>query len=472
MGQAIVWFRRDLRLADNPALQAALDAGLVPVPVYVHAPSEEEPWEPGPASNAWLHRSLEAIDAELRRLGSRLVVRRGDSLGELQNLVEQTQAEAVFWNRLYEPQCIQRDAGIEQAFASRGLVVKSFNAALFTEPWTLATGAGDPYRVFTPFWRNAVAWVASQSPLPAPLTLPVPDPAISGVSIESLQLSPRLGWDAGFWESWQPGEAGAADLLDAFVEGAAHGYKEQRNLPDRTGTSKLSPHLHFGEISPRQVSARLLSVQKPAIPESDRTQYLAELGWREFSHHLLFHYPHTPQHNLSARFERFPWAQVDPQLLRKWQRGQTGVPLVDAGMRELWHTGWMHNRVRMVVASFLTKNLRYHWSYGASWFWHTLVDADLANNTQGWQWVAGTGADAAPYFRIFNPVTQAERFDPRGSYIRHWIPELAGLPAPALFAPWQHPDAAARLAPDYPASPIVDLGASREAALDAYQRSK
>ncbi|MBP8098162.1 MAG: deoxyribodipyrimidine photo-lyase [Arenimonas sp.] len=472
MGGAIVWFRRDLRLADNPALQAALDAGLVPIPVYIHAPGEDKPWEPGAASQAWLHRSLASLAADLAKTGSRLIIRQGSSLAELEKLVAEFDIEAVFWNRLYEPAAIARDTIVKDALKSAGVNVESFNGALLVEPWTVATLGGEPYRVFTPFWRNAGQRVAGQACTPAPRVLPAVPAQLEGKSIASLGLAPRIAWDSGFWEHWQPGEAGAADLLDAFMDGAAHGYKEQRNFPDRTGSSKLSPHLHFGEISPRQIAARLLSENRPPIAQPDLAHFLSELGWREFSHHLLFHYPHTPERNLSSKFDRFPWAAVDPELLRRWQQGQTGVPLVDAGMRELWHTGWMHNRVRMVVASFLTKNLRYHWSHGARWFWDTLLDADLANNTQGWQWSAGTGADAAPYFRIFSPTAQGERFDSQGRYIRRWVPELAQLPAPALFAPWQQPDLARRLAPDYPSQPMIDLQASRAAALESYQRSK
>jgi len=472
IGSAIVWFRRDLRLADNPALQAALDAGLAPIPVYIHAPAEDKPWQPGAASQAWLHRSLSSIAADLEKTGSRLIVRRGSSLTELQKLVSEFDIEAVFWNRLYEPAAIARDTIVKDALKSAGVHVESFNGALLVEPWAVATLGGEPYRVFTPFWRNAGQRVAGQSCTPAPRVLPEVPAQLEGQSIASLGLAPRIAWDSGFWEHWQPGEAGAADLLDAFTDGAAHGYKEQRNFPDRTGSSKLSPHLHFGEISPRQIAARLLSENRPPIAQPDVAHYLSELGWREFSHHLLFHYPHTPERNLTAKFDRFPWAEVDQELLRRWQHGQTGVPLVDAGMRELWHTGWMHNRVRMVVASFLTKNLRYHWSHGARWFWDTLLDADLANNTQGWQWSAGTGADAAPYFRIFSPTTQAERFDGQGKYIRRWVPELAHLPAPVLFAPWQQPELGRRLAPDYPSQPIIDLQASRAAALESYQRAR
>ncbi|HMB56690.1 MAG TPA: deoxyribodipyrimidine photo-lyase [Arenimonas sp.] len=467
MASALVWFRRDLRLADNPALQAAIDAGYAIIPVYIHAPDEDAPWSPGAASRAWLHKSLLSLAADLRVLGSRLIVRSGDSLEQLDRLVAETRAEAVFWSRLYEPAAIARDSRIKEHLRTRGLAVESHNAALLVEPWTIATQAGDPYRVFTPFWKNALHRLDAGIATSAPSRLPQVADDLVSQPIEALALAPGKNWDAAFWRHWQPGEAGAAELLEIFIDGAAHGYKEQRNFPDRTGSSKLSPHLHFGEISPRQILRRLRADIWPAKWQADIDHFVSELGWREFAHHLLFHFPKTSEENLSRKFAGFRWAEPEPDKLAAWQRGHTGIPIVDAGMRELWATGWMHNRVRMIVASVLCKNLRYHWRQGASWFWDTLVDADLANNTQGWQWTAGTGADAAPYFRIFNPVTQSQRFDPYGNYIRRWLPELAVLPTPALFAPWEHAALARSLAPAYPAQPIIDLRRSREAALAA-----
>ncbi len=475
MPAALVWFRRDLRLTDNPALSAALDRGYVPIPVYVHAPDEEAPWSPGAATRAWLHRSLQSLDADLKRLGSRLLVRSGDTFTELEKLVIESGAEAVFWSRLYEPAVIARDERIKTTLKACGLRVESFNSALLAEPWTVATGAGEPYRVFTPFWRNASRSIEAITVQPVPVAMPALPDNLASLAIESLGLlpvSPEPNWDQGFWEHWQPGEAGAAEALEVFIEGAANGYKDQRNFPDRTGTSKLSPHLHFGEISPQQIVTRIRREPWPARIGPDIEHFLSELGWREFSHHLLFHFPNTANHNLNPRFQEFRWEEIDATRLAAWQRGRTGVPIVDAGMRELWQTGWMHNRVRMIVASFLCKNLRYHWLHGARWFWDTLVDADLANNTQGWQWTAGTGADAAPYFRIFNPVVQAERFDPQALYLRRWLPELASVPLPALFAPWQQPELMRGLRLDYPAQPVIDLISSRKAALSAYSGPK
>jgi deoxyribodipyrimidine photo-lyase len=472
MANAIVWLRRDLRLTDNPALQAAIDEGYVPICVYIHAPEEEAPWQPGAASLAWLHYSLVSLQQALQKKGSRLIIRSGRSAQQLQTLIQECKAEAVFWGRLYEPVLIARDTKIKQQLKDQGIKTETFNAALLVEPWTIKTLSGDPYRVFTPFWKNAIQGIDALSPTPAPKKLPVVSKDISSEIIESLKLLPKLGWDKTFWDFWQPGEEGAESLLDAFVEGAADGYKEQRNFPDRIGSSRLSPHLHFGEISPRQILRRIRGIDWPSKNEADIKHYISELGWREFSHHLLFHYPHTSNQNLVAKFDNFKWAKPNSKLLRAWQLGNTGVPIIDAGMRELYATGWMHNRIRMVVASFLCKNLRYHWLEGAKWFWDTLLDADLPNNTQGWQWSAGTGADAAPYFRIFNPISQAEKFDSQAKYIHRWIPELAKLPAPMAYAPWEHAELAQRFAPDYPGKPILELKASREAALSALTASK
>ncbi|QNN76691.1 deoxyribodipyrimidine photo-lyase [Pseudoxanthomonas mexicana] len=470
MPNALVWFRHDLRLDDNPALRAALDQGFTPIPVYVHAPQEEGEWSPGAASLAWLHRSLTALDADLRSRGSRLLLRAGPSAPALQALVEQTGAVAVFWNRKYEPATQPRDASLKKRLREQGLQVESFNGCLLFEPWDLATQQGGPYKVFTPFWRSALAQRRAPATWDAPGALPAFEDALPGESLDAWRLAPALGWDAGFWKVWTPGEAGAREALEVFIDGALNGYRTDRDRPDRTGTSRLSPHLHFGEIAPWRITAELERA-RTAANSADMDGYIRELGWREFAYHLLHHFPQTTTQNLNPRFAHFDWAKVDPKALEAWQRGRTGVPIVDAGLRELWATGYMHNRVRMIVASYLTKHLRYHWLQGARWFWDTLVDADLANNTLGWQWTAGTGADAAPYFRVFNPVTQAEKFDPKGTYIAHWVPELAAVPVPLRFAPWEKPDVMSRIAPDYPRRPLVDLAEGREGALAAYSKT-
>lgn len=467
MATALVWLRRDLRLQDNPALAQAIADGFDPIPVYVHAPEEEVPWSPGAASLAWLHHSLLSLSADIRSLGGELILARGSSLAELTRVMTASDCKALYFSNLYEPALQARDALIQQAFESKGIPVKRFNAGLLFEPWQIRTGSGTPYKVFTPFWRNAMAQLSLRAEYAAPRGLSC-DSRLSGLSVSELGLLPAHNWHQGFWQHWQPGEAGALEMLEIFCDSAINGYREQRNLPDRTGTSKLSPHLHFGEISPHQVWRRIETVNCGESGLIDIGHFKSELGWREFSNHLLHHFPQSSGQNLNPQFERFDWVEPDLETMARWQRGQTGVPIVDAGMRELWQTGWMHNRVRMIVASYLCKNLRCHWLHGARWFWDTLLDADLANNSQGWQWTAGTGCDAAPYFRIFNPVTQSERFDPQARYIKRWLPELEKLPVPLVFAPWQKPGLSAQLAPEYPAAPMVDLAESRQRALAAY----
>ncbi len=467
MGAAIVLFRRDLRIADNPALHAACAAHRTVFPVFVHAPAEQGAWVEGGASRWWLHHALQALDARLRGIGGALQVYRGDTLEVLRGLLAAGGVDAVYWNRRYEPAAIDADRRAKTALRTLGIAVHSHNAALWHEPWDIANEAGKPYRVFTPYWRKARAGLAPEAPLPVPRIRgwhPLPN----ALAVDALQLRPRIDWAGGLAETWRPGEAGAAELLEIFADDALGDYARARDLPARHGTSRLSPHLHFGEISPRQVHHALADAvaRAPAARRPDLEPYLRELGWREFAHHLLYHFPDTPTENFNPAFANFRWSPPDPVRLDAWQRGRTGIPLVDAGMRELWHTGWMHNRVRMVAGSFLVKNLRQHWLHGARWFWDTLVDADLANNTLGWQWVAGCGADAAPYFRVFNPVAQAAKFDADGAYLRRWLPELGDAPAPLLHQPWKDPALLRRSG--YPA-PIVDLAASRHDALEAWR---
>ncbi|WP_455385533.1 cryptochrome/photolyase family protein [Acidihalobacter prosperus] len=473
----IVWFRRDLRLHDNPALQAAARNGAHILPVYIHAPDEERPWTPGSASHWWLHHSLAALDDALRAYGGQLVVRRGDSLRVLLELAEKTGSREIHWNRLYEPAAIERDGKIERALRDRGIEARSHNAALLFEPWTVSTRDDRPYRVFTPFWKNCLHLGLPREAGLRPDTLDLAN--AESLPLDSLGLLPEIPWDQGFGGHWSPGEAGALEALNDFLDDAAADYVDGRDHPARGCTSRLSPHLHFGELSPRRIVAAVR--EREALDDrsglaSSLEGFLRELGWREFSHHLLYHFPDTAQRSLDERFELVPWNSEHGDALEAWRRGRTGIPLIDAGMRELWHTGWMHNRVRMVTASFLTKNLLIPWQTGARWFWDTLVDADLANNTQGWQWTAGCGADAAPYFRVFNPVLQSRKFDPEGRYLRQWLPEIATLPDKALHAPWESPPqllrgAGIRLGTDYP-HPIVDLADSRKRALAAYETIK
>jgi deoxyribodipyrimidine photo-lyase len=399
-------------------------------------------------------------------------------LGALQAVARETGATAVFWNRRYEPAAVARDRTIQEALQAAGFQVETFRGALLHEPWTIQNQSGRPFQVFTPFWRSCLASGDPAEPLPAPRQLVPPSRPPVTLPLESFELEPRIPWADGLRAAWQPGSPGAAAALQRFLQKGLRHYGDQRNRPDVVGTSRLSPYLHFGEISPRQVwHAVRRRAEAESIPETTwrRWQFLTELGWREFAHHLLWHFPHTPEQPLRAEFARFPWRQNAPWL-KAWERGQTGYPFVDAGLRELWTTGWMHNRVRMVVASFLVKHLLISWHAGARWFWDTLVDADLANNTLGWQWTAGCGADAAPYFRIFNPVSQGEKFDPQGAYVRRWVPELARLPDAWLHRPWDAPatartQAAVELGRTYP-EPIVNHLIAREVALEAYRRIK
>ncbi|MFM7108900.1 MAG: cryptochrome/photolyase family protein [Planctomycetaceae bacterium] len=468
----IVWFRHDLRLDDNPALVAAAARGRV-VPVFIWAPDEEKPWEPGAASRWWLHASLERLAVTLDKAGAPLVIRSGPSLESLRAVARECSATHVAWNRRYEPAVVNRDTAIKKALAGDGLEAESFNGSLLFEPMHVATKEGKPYQVFTPFWRALLARDEPAEPADAPRKLRGVARPPRGVTLDSLGLLPAIDWAATMRATWMPGEAGARKRLDAFLDRRLAAYGTERDRPDHEGTSALSPHLHFGEISPRRVwhAVRAAAGGRPAAKVTGSPEvYLRELGWREFASHLLFHFPHTTDAPLRADYAKFPWAR-DPVGLRAWQRGRTGFPVVDAGMRQIWKTGWMHNRVRMVVASFLVKDLRVSWLEGARWFWDTLVDADLAANTLGWQWAAGCGADAAPYFRIFNPTSQGGKFDPAGDYVRTWVPELAKVPAADVHEPAEADEAVlaragVTLGRDYP-EPIVDHAEARKRALEA-----
>ncbi len=472
-GPSLVWFRHDLRLADNPALLAAVRRGGPVIPVFIWAPTEESRWQAGSASRWWLHESLARLDSSLRERGSRLTIRTGPTGETIRDLIDQSGATAVYWNRRYEPALTSRDSNLKSALRHDGLIADSFNGGLLFEPWTVLNQKGQPFRVFSAFWKACLRQPAPAPPDDAPSLIQNARHWPATLRLTDLGLEPTIDWTGGFRASWCPGEAGASEQLDCFVKEALPGYPTDRNRPDRPGTSRLSPHLHFGEISARQIWFAVHEQQRGAgtrpCAEAIRN-YASELGWREFAHHLLFHFPHTPDQPLRTEFTDFPW-KVDRKALRAWQRGRTGYPIVDAGMRELWHTGWMHNRVRMIVASFLVKDLLIPWQEGAAWFWDTLVDADLPNNTLGWQWTAGCGADAAPYFRIFNPVSQGEKFDPNGDYVRHWVPELKRLPPEWVHQPWEAPacvlaDAGIELGRTYP-RPIVDHNAARARALEA-----
>lgn len=456
---AIIWFRQDLRLTDNPALIHAVENGYKILPVFILDDGHAGDWKMGGASRWWLHKCLEALNSSLK---NHMVFRRGEPLPILKDLIEATGAQAVFWGRRYEPWAIARDKEIKSALQAESIEVQSFNASLLWEPWTVQKDDGTPYKVFTPFYRKKCLAVAPPpEPKPAPQNIEFASFDERG-TIQDLDLLPQIPWHTKLEAHWKPGEDGARKRLDHFLTYGLNGYKELRNRPDLDHVSMMSPYLHFGDISPRTV---WYAAQERGMAEGwkkDTDHFCSELGWREFSYNLLYHFPDLPRGPLQKKFAAFPWDE-NAQALERWQTGHTGIPIVDAGMRQLWETGWMHNRVRMIVASLLVKNMLIHWHHGEDWFWDTLVDADLANNAASWQWVAGCGADAAPYFRIFNPVTQGEKFDPDGAYVRKFVPELADVPDTHIHKPWEMGVPPS----NYPA-PIVDLKGTRQKALDAY----
>lgn len=468
----LLWFGRDLRLADNPALSAAAARGELIVPVYILDDKDSGKWAPGAASRWWLHRSLERLSADLERRGSRLILRSGSALDEIPRLASEIGARAVYWNRRYEPWAVARGRKLKSELEAAGFNAQSFNANLIHEPPLFRTKSGTPYSVYTPFRKALRASLSLPAPLESPRSIARPTAFPASDDLRSWNLLPRIPWDEGLKAAWTPGEAGAQARLTQFLNTGVLGYADTRNFPGRAGTSRLSPHLHFGEIGPRQVwrAAINQSLSETGSINNGTEVFLSEIAWREFSYHLLFHHPDLPDAPLRKKFSAFPW-RTDSSQLQAWQEGRTGVPIVDAGLRELWHTGWMHNRVRMIVASFLVKNFLIDWREGASWFWDTLVDADLANNSTSWQWVAGCGTDAAPYFRIFNPTTQGKAYDPDGVYVRRWIPEIAKLPDERIHEPWtaqplELAEARIKLGTTY-ALPLVPHASARQRALAA-----
>jgi deoxyribodipyrimidine photo-lyase len=469
---AILWFRQDLRLSDNPALVAACKQGRV-LPVYIHDTVNAGDWQPGEASRWWLHQSLAALN---RSLNDKLWLFAGDPREIIPRLMHSHGATTIYWNRCYEPWQTTRDKELKASLEDAGFDVCSHNGALLWEPWENLKNDGTPYKVFTPFYRNAIQRLPQiSSPLPAVKKLDLVECEQGSDRLDHLQLLPSVKWYSSLSGYWQPGESGAESRLHAFLKEGLQNYKNGRDYPSLQAVSRISPHLHFGEVSPRQLwhAAGLAGFESGS--EEQSAYFQRELAWREFSISLLYHFPDLTRRNMNQQFDAFPWRH-EAALLQAWQRGKTGYPLVDAGMRELWQTGYMHNRVRMVVGSFLVKNLRHHWLDGARWFWDCLLDADLANNTCSWQWVAGCGADAAPYFRIFNPVTQSRKFDACADYIREFVPELSKLPDKYIHEPSSAPAdvleaAGVSLGQNYP-SPLVDLKTSREEALNAYRTLK
>ena len=467
---SIFWFRQDLRLADNPGLSEAISKGIV-LPIYIYDDINSNEYEMGSASKWWLHNSLEKLNDSLN---NKLSVYKGDALKILESLTKSYDVESISWNRCYEPWRIKRDKNIKSEIEKKGIEVNTFNGSLLWEPFNILKTDGTPYRVFSPYYRKGCLNAA-------PPRIPLKSPEISSLfkdeynelTIEDLSLIPKVHWFDEMEKLWKPGEVGAQEKLYDFLDDGLFGYKEGRNFPSQKNVSQLSPHIHLGEISPNQVWYAAKQKEDETGIEKDLAHFLSELGWREFSYNLLYHFPTLPRENLQKKFDNFPW-QENTDFSDKWKKGHTGYPIVDAGMRELWQTGYMHNRVRMIVGSFLVKNLLLHWHEGEKWFWDCLIDADLASNSASWQWVAGSGADAAPYFRIFNPISQGIKFDPEGEYTKKFLPELRDLPIKYLYSPWEAPadvleQANIKLGENYP-KPIVDLKESREKALDAFDK--
>ncbi len=462
---SLLWLRDDLRLADNPALTAAAESGPV-LPVYVLDESL------GGAARWWLHGSLASLSEAFARRGLSLILRRGDPAAILESIAAATEAGSIHWNEATEPDRRISDLASAERLRAGGVEVEIHRCSFLFDPAEVRTRSGEPFSVFTPFWRHCLSLPEPARPLPPPARLDSPPTAVETEVLDSWGLQPQApNWAAAFPQTWRPGEDGAHERARAFLDSALDAYDRERDRPDREGVSRLSPHLHFGEVTARQLWHATRRREASGARLGGTETFLKEIGWREFSRHLLLARPFLLETPLRPEFDAFPWIE-DEAALKAWQTGRTGYPIVDAGIRQLWQSGWMHNRVRMVTASFLVKHLLIHWSRGAAWFWDTLVDADRASNWASWQWVAGCGADAAPFFRIFNPILQGTKFDPLGDYVRRWVPELADLPAEWIHHPWEAPGAilaraGVSLGSTYPA-PIVDHAKARARALAAY----
>lgn len=474
MSTAVIWFRQDLRLSDNPALISACDYDHL-IPIYIDDTKTKS--QLGEASHAWLYHSLEDLQRQFHQVDNTLLLFQGDPALIIEQITHELDIDAVLWNRCYDPESIDRDSHIKASLKAQDIHASSFNASLLYEPWQILKKDETPYRVFTPYWKEMSHRGLNLAPLAAPETIPAsPDlqnlaSLSTAVTLDELELLPTKPWPTHMLKHWSVGEAAAQQALGDFLDhSGAVDYQNTRDLPATSGTSRLSPHLHFGEISPRQIVWKTLRERPLGEIDNGTLTFIKEVVWREFAHYIMYHFPETQQQAMYPQFQNFPWRSDIAEPLERWQKGQTGFPIIDAGMRELWATGWMHNRVRMIVASFLTKNLLINWQEGEAWFRDTLVDADLASNIMGWQWASGCGADAAPYFRIFNPLLQSEKFDKQGEYIRRWVPELAALDNKLIHKPWTAPEATKAML-DYP-EPMVDLSASRQRALDAYSKIK
>ncbi len=470
----IIWFRQDLRISDNPALQAACETGAPIIPLYILDDNNAKEWKMGAASRVWLHHALASLNQDL---SENLIFKKGEAKKIIEELVQETNAHAVFWNRCYEPWRISRDKIIKTTLEKENIEIQSFNGSLLWEPWHIKTGGGTPYKVFTPYYRKGcLQQPPPRTPLPKAKSINFAKTQIKNLTLSDLNLMPptREGdWDERLCKYWDISEKGAHQRLNDFLEDGLKQYKKGRDHPADQNTSRLSPYLHFGQISP---NTAWYAAQERGVAEgweTDMDHFLSELGWREFSYNLLFHFPDITWKNLQDKFDNFPWTKNKTTEIKSWQQGKTGFPIVDAGVRELWETGYMHNRVRMIVGSFLVKNMLTHWHVGEEWFWDCLVDADLASNAASWQWIAGSGADASPYFRVFNPILQSQKFDKDGDYIRRFVPELKDLPKEHIHTPWETPElilksAGIELGKTYPIPTMMHKDA-RDRALAAYQ---
>ena len=465
----LVWFRKDLRLHDNPALQSALLANRQVVPVFVWDSKEGGQWSPGAASRWWLHQALKSLSQDIEKLGGKLILAKGEAADLIPQIARDHGASKVLYGRTYDPPGLATQEKVEEALDKAGIDTESFNSSLLQEPWETKNGTGKPFQVFTPYWRKSRPIIYREPASYEPASLSFYTSPTPKQSLDDLDLLPDHTWHEKLGEHWIVTETAAHEQLDRTVNEVTQSYATRRNNPSVDGTSRLSPYLAWGLISPRQICQKVLQADNEGSHRGEN-KFLVEIGWREFSYHLLYHFPSIPDQPLRPKYAAFPWLD-DQANLKRWQFGNTGYPMVDAGMRQLYETGWMHNRVRMIVASFLVKHLLISWTEGAKWFWDTLVDADLASNTQGWQWAAGCGADAAPYFRIFNPITQGEKFDARGAYAKRWITPLEKLPSKWMFKPWEAPastleESGLDLGGNYP-EPCVDHSEGRARALAA-----
>ncbi len=468
-GRALVWFRKDLRLADNPCLEEALKAKKEIIPVFIWDREEGGEWSPGAASRWWLHHALESLGKNIKQFGGSLILQTGKAEEILPALANRLKIDTLYFGRTYDPFSRATQHAVENAFCKEAIKIESFNASLLQEPWEIKNGSGKPFQVFTPYWRKCRSGIYKETSNYSTKDLCFIKSSAESLPIEKLGLLPDHGWSEKLSNHWEVSENAGHKLIRRTTEEVTRSYATARNIPSRDGTSRLSPYLAWGLVSPKQICEAVLASDNDGGVRGEN-KYLVEIGWREFSYHLLYHFPQIPDQPLREKYAAFPWRN-DPSQLSAWQFGNTGYPMVDAGMRQLYETGWMHNRVRMVVASFLVKHLLLSWQDGARWFWDTLVDADLASNTQGWQWAAGCGADAAPYFRIFNPITQGEKFDAKGEYTRKWIPSLKQLPGKWIFKPWEAPPdllliSDVFLGNNYP-HPCVDHKEGRTRALEA-----